>query len=107
MPGVRPGKGRVKLLNLGFQMLVEQQQHFKRAVDVAVASCNDLVDRSHLISPELHIRSPVRITPAKYRRAIRAKISVRARWSKAGGNLNPKDAAGSADGTSVPPVSQT
>jgi hypothetical protein len=45
-------------------MLIQQQQHFKRAMDIAVASSNDLVDGSHIIRPELHIRSPARIAPA-------------------------------------------
>jgi hypothetical protein len=38
-------KRRIKLVNLSFQMLVQEQQDFKRPTDVAVTGCDDLVDR--------------------------------------------------------------
>ena len=39
------GNRRMQLLKLGFQLLVDQHQRFQRATDVAVAGCDDFVDR--------------------------------------------------------------
>jgi hypothetical protein len=40
------GNSRIKLMQLGFQMLVDEEQSLERSVQVAVASCHDFVDRN-------------------------------------------------------------
>ena len=39
------GNRRMELLKFSFQMLVDEHQRFQRATDVAVAGCDDFVDR--------------------------------------------------------------
>ena len=53
----------MELLNLGFQVFIQQEQHLNRAVDVAAASRNDLVGKP-VSRPGLHIQSPARATRA-------------------------------------------
>ena len=36
----------IKVMQLGFQMLVDEKQSLKRSVQVAVASCHDFIDRN-------------------------------------------------------------
>src|SRR5437773_9845549 len=43
-PGRSHGDCGVELLQFGLQLLVDQQQRFQRAVDVAIAAGHDLVD---------------------------------------------------------------
>src|SRR6266404_551496 len=44
------GDRRIELLKLGFQLLVDQQQRLQRAMDVAVATGHDPVDRGFIRS---------------------------------------------------------
>src|SRR5215831_10078755 len=48
---------RVKLRDLGFEMLVDKEQGPERAAQVAVATCHDFVDRSFTRS-ETHSKTP-------------------------------------------------
>jgi len=54
--GRSQGDCGVELLQFGFQVLVDQQQRFQRAVDVAIAAGHDFVDGRFLWS-ESHRRT--------------------------------------------------
>src|SRR5581483_11156803 len=52
----------IELRDLGLQMLVDEKQRLQRAADIAVASCDDRVDR-RFTRPETHSK-PLPIVPA-------------------------------------------